>query len=68
MDEREALQEMNRIAEKQGYQVTQGPVYGLYSQREVGGVRVRDITRTYEKEDGSKLTIAYYAQSDEIRY
>jgi hypothetical protein len=69
MSENEALQEMNRIAGEQGYEITQGVVYGSYSNRRgPSGVRVRDMTRTYEKPDGDKLTIVYYAESDEIRY
>lgn len=50
MKTREAIQEMDTRATRQGYQITQGVVYGNYSNRKENGVKVQSVSRTYKME------------------
>lgn len=66
MNTNEALQTMDKKAEDQDYTVKQGVVWGNYSNREEAGVKVQSVTRTYENEQGDKLTLVFDAATGEI--
>lgn len=66
MRTREALEKMNELALNQGFEITQGPVYGNYSSRSEDGVKVQSVTRTYEKRHTPTFWVGQDWQGDDV--
>lgn len=58
---------MDALATAQGFEITQGIVWGNYSNRKENGVKVQDIICTYELIiHERKLTLSFDAALNEI--